>query len=235
MTKKVLLTVGALLALVIIVAGIRVGLLLRSIGSYRTYWQNEAAKSPVADSIIYIALGDSAAQGIGASSPRLGYVGLSAAYIAQQTGRPVKVINISVSGAKLADVIKLQLPQLASLPTADYFTIEAGANDIGSFNESKFKSEFETLLKDLPKGAIVANMPSFNGGRKGHVNKRAYSATQIINNLVAERTDLYLANLYDSTINQGLLDFGADLFHPSNKGYKNWAKAFTDAIAKTNK
>ncbi len=217
----------------LLIAGIRVGLLLRSISTYRTYWQKEAAKNPAPDSIVYIALGDSAAQGVGASNPRLGYVGLTADYIASKTGKSVHVINISVSSAKLADVIKKQLPQLASLPRADYLTIEAGANNMGQYEQAKFKAEFETLLKGLPKGSFVANMPSFNGGRKGHVNAGAYSATQTINKLVNDNPDLHLADLYNSTLNQGLRDFGADLFHPSNHGYTNWAFAFTKAIGES--
>lgn len=232
-TKTALIVTGIAIAIVVAIAGIRIGLLLRSIGTYRSYWKKEAARNPESGELTYIALGDSAAQAVGATSVRRGYVGLTAEYIAKKTGKNVHIINISVTGAKIADAIKIQIPQLATLPKPDYITIEIGANDMASYDASAFKQEFETLLKKLPPGTIVANMPSFNGGRKGKVNPSAYSATQTINRLVASHSEFILADLYKSTINQGFLDFGADLFHPSNRGYHNWANAFMNEIDKT--
>ena len=233
MPKIVLFALGAVFALLIIITGIRIGLLLRSVSSYRSYWHKDAAKTPAPDSLTYIALGDSTAQGIGASSPRRGYVGLVAEFITKQTGRPVRVINISVSGAKVANAINKQLPQLATLPKADYITIEIGANDIAKLDEVVFRTQFEDLLKKLPSGVYVANIPSFKGGKKANLDSSAFAASQIIGQRVTERTDLHLVKLYETTSNQGILDFAVDLFHPSNRGYKNWARAFTDAIAKS--
>ena len=227
--KMTLIITGAVLGLLILVAGARLGLLVRSLTTYKTYWQKEAARPIEPDELVYIALGDSAGQGIGATSPRRGYVGLFAKHLEEKTGKKIHVINISVSGDKLADAIKNQLPQLASLPKADYMTIEIGANDMATYNEETFKTEFAQILQGLPKDTYVANMPSFNGGRKGHVNPNAYAATQLINTLVGERSDLRLADLYSATVNQNIFDFGADLFHPDNSGYKKWAKAFINA------
>ena len=47
----------------------------------------------------YVAIGDSAAQGIGASRPDRSYVGVLADDIHAATGRSVRVINLSISGA----------------------------------------------------------------------------------------------------------------------------------------
>ena len=43
--------------------------------------------------LLYVALGDSAAQGIGASSAQHGYVGLIAQRLRDTTGRPVQVVE----------------------------------------------------------------------------------------------------------------------------------------------
>lgn len=230
MNRPVLIGAGIFVALLLVVAGIRIGLLIRSVSSYKTYWQKEAAKTPDQGVLIYIALGDSTAQGIGASSPRRGYVGLVAEYLQVKTGKPVHVINISVSGAKISDAIKTQLPQLKNLPKPDYVTIEIGANDMQRYDEQTFTQEFQALLNDLPTGTYVSNMPSFKGGRYGKLNDNAIAASRVISSLLVQRTDLSAVDVYGATSGQNLRDFGADLFHPSNNGYKNWGYAFMTAI-----
>lgn len=226
MTKTVIITVGAVATLAVAVAGVRIGLLLSSVALYKAYWQKEAAKTPESGALVYIALGDSTAQGIGASSARRGYVGLVAEHLARKTGKPVHVINISVSGAKLADAIAKQLPQLKKLPKPDYVTIEIGANDMPGYNSEKFRLEFSELLNGLPSGTYVANMPSYMSGRLSKFNTNAVDASELIAELMATHPDLRMVDVYDATRTQNILDFGADLFHPSNRGYKNWAHAF---------
>lgn len=230
MIKNILLAIGILAGLFLVITGVRVLLLLRSVTSYKNYWSTLAGKEAPESSIIYIALGDSAAQGVGASSASSGYVGLVAKHLAGVTGKPVKVINISVSGAKLRDIIDKQVPQLRSLPKADYISIEAGANDMATFDPIVFKSDFKKLVEKLPAGTYVANMPSFKGGRKGVLDKNAQNASQIISEQVAARPDLHIVNLYKATMQQNLLNFAADLFHPNDSGYQNWANAFIEAI-----
>jgi acyl-CoA thioesterase-1 len=55
---------------------------------HRTYWRERAKRD---GDLLYVALGDSAAQGIGASRPDRGYVGLLARRISRRTGRRVRV------------------------------------------------------------------------------------------------------------------------------------------------
>ncbi|MHB8274889.1 MAG: hypothetical protein ACYDC9_09005 [Dermatophilaceae bacterium] len=66
---------------------------------------------------MYVTLGGSAAQGVGASSPRRGYVSLVAEQLSRSTGRPVRVINLSRSGARVRDVVDEQQPRLAGMPS----------------------------------------------------------------------------------------------------------------------
>ena len=233
MTKNMLIAVGTITALIILVAGVRVGLLIRSLSTYKTYWQKEAVKKPVPGSLIYIALGDSTAQGIGASSAGQGYVGLVEKHLEQKTGKPVHVINISVSGAKISDAIKNQLPRLKNFPRADYVTIEIGANDVPVYDRNTFKREFSQLLKLLPDQTVVANMPSFRGGRMGKLDDNAVDASKVIAELLAGYPNMRLADVYQATRQQNIRDFGADLYHPSNSGYQNWAQAFVRAIDTT--
>src|SRR5690606_20312357 len=99
------------------------------------------------DDLVYVALGDSTAQAIGASKPEYGYVGLVKEYLENKTNKNVAVINISVSGAKLSDVIAEQIPKLKDLPKADVLTIEIGANDVINFNRKKFEKDFRSIAQ----------------------------------------------------------------------------------------
>jgi acyl-CoA thioesterase-1 len=234
MIKYMLLGIGGLLLLILLVTGIRIVLLRHSVGVYSAYWQKENAKPLEPGALVYIALGDSTAQGIGASNPRKGYVGLMADYIAQQTGKKVQVINISVSGAKVDDLVKTQLPQLKNLPKPDFMTVEIGANDIGAFNADSFKIEYTDFLNGLPAGVIVSDVPSFKGTIHGNLDAKVLQANQIITLLMAEKPQFYVAHLYADTSNQGYFNGAADTFHPNDHGYKNWAKAFKDTLDTNN-
>ncbi len=61
-------------------------------------WWREHAKTE--GDLLYVALGDSTAQGIGASRPGNGYVGILADRIRALSGRTVRTVNLSVSGAR---------------------------------------------------------------------------------------------------------------------------------------
>ncbi|MBW3639915.1 MAG: hypothetical protein KY451_08715, partial [Actinobacteria bacterium] len=80
------------------------------VDAYASAWKQPRGEP---GGLVYVALGDSAAQGIGASSLQRGYISLVADRLAGSTGRPVQVINLSSSGARIRDVIEEQLPELA--------------------------------------------------------------------------------------------------------------------------
>ena len=71
-------------------------------------WWREQAK--VDGDLLYVALGDSTAQGIGASRPVNGYVGILADRIRALSGRTVRTVNLSVSGARVADLPCFHFP-----------------------------------------------------------------------------------------------------------------------------
>ncbi len=76
-------------------------------------------------------IGDSAAQGIGASRPDHSYVGVLAKHLRAHSERPVRVANLGVSGATVGLAVATQLPKLAELEP-DILTVSIGANDIAS-------------------------------------------------------------------------------------------------------
>lgn len=220
MTKRVLTVVGFLIVVLVFVEIIGLLQLRASLASYAAYWRERSSQP---GEITYVALGDSAAQSIGATRPQKGYVGLLAARLEAQSGQTVRVVNLSVSGAKIRDVIDKQIPQLQNYDP-DFVTIEIGANDIVSFEAKKFEADYAELAPLLPKNTVIATMPNF-GGRIERTAAVA-SANQIII-AAAKEPALPVADLYGYTKSrESPLAYAADFFHPNNRGHKNWADAF---------
>jgi len=198
-----------------------------SVNRYHDFW---AAKANETGEITYLALGDSAAQGIGATNPMKGYVGLIANNIEGKSGKSVRIVNISKTGAKFDDYLKEQAPVIATLKP-DIITIQIGANDIKLFNADEYRAKFKEVLKTLPDGTFVSNMPLFNsrpgstaGGKQG---------SEIIQEELRNYPNLHFVDLQrETTEHQSVFGFAPDLFHPNNISYKNWANAFLKEIDK---
>ncbi len=192
-----------------------------SVGQYKKFWMQKAQET---GDITYMALGDSAAQGIGASSPGRGYVGLIAKRLEAKTGKKVRVINLSVTGAKLSDYLREQAPQITNY-TPDFVTIEIGANDAKTYDEALFRDEFRQVLATLPAGTYVANLPLFNS--RPSSTKAAKAASAVAQEEVNKNGRMVFVDLQKQTTeHQSIFGFAPDLFHPNNRSYKNWADAF---------
>ncbi len=201
--------------------------------SYKTYWDKRAAQNVPDNAITYVALGDSAAQGIGASSPGKGYVGLLADHIASKSGKPVHVVNLSKSGATIQDVVESQLPALNKLNVSkdSIITLEIGANDAGrGTSPASFNEQADKLFNFLPPQAIVSDLPSFLSTRK-RAQEPAVLALNAILQEQAAKHGLKLAPLHQTTKDRNNWSTNAiDFFHPNNSGYNNWYLAFKNAV-----
>lgn len=199
-----------------------------SVSHFKSFWV-ERAKQP--GEITYLALGDSAAQGIGATSPMRGYVGLIANQLAAKTGKKVRIVNLSVTGATVRDCLQTQIPNIKDIK-ADYVTVEIGANDVKAMNADGFTKDIAELLPQLPKNAFVSNMPLFNSRPSSTKPAKNYSV--IIQEAVQKDGRLHFVDLQKQTSeHQSIFGFAPDLFHPNNLSYKNWYQAFWDQIGPT--
>lgn len=227
MQKRILLSLAAIIICLVLVEIVNLLELKANIGRYTNYWR---AQTTANGNFTYVALGDSAAQGLGASKPELGYVGLLAKQIAQATGKRVRIVNLSVSGAQIEDVINKQLPELKNYKP-DLLTVEIGANNVTHWNPTLFTKQYNQLAQALPPGTIISNIPYF-GGRIRR-NTQAIVASQII----AQAADTYHLKLVDlqsyTREHQSIRNYSWDLFHPSNRGYRNWDAAFWQVIEPT--
>src|SRR6201996_9629582 len=67
---------------------------------------------------LWVVLGDSTAQGLGAPGPQGGYVGQTLHQLRRTTGRHWRGLNPSVAGALIRDVLANQITQLDGQPPA---------------------------------------------------------------------------------------------------------------------
>lgn len=221
-----MLIIFALLAVLLILVEIVFLMRLKSnIDNFAQYWNNRSNES---GDITYVALGDSAAQGLGAGDPENGYVGILARRLATKTGKSVRVVNLSKSGARLKDVIDTQLPQLDKYKPV-LITLDIGGNDIKNFDAQKYETEMKEIINKLPKGTYISDVPYFttyfwNNTKVDEANRIFYSITK--------DSDLNIVPLHKYTKDRisRWRDFAADWFHPNNRGYKVWADAFWSKV-----
>ena len=191
-------------------------------------WWRDHAKVP--GELLYVAIGDSAAQGIGASAPDRSYVGVLADHVRLATGRTVRVVNLSVSGATVGLAVRDQLPKFAGL-RPDLVTVSIGANDIADWDAEAFEAGLRDLFAALPEHAIVADLPCFH---LPHNERKVAVANRILRELAAEHR-LTVVPLHATTKRQGLrsiaTQFANDMFHPNDRGYRVWADAFLPELS----
>jgi acyl-CoA thioesterase-1 len=191
---------------------------------YADYWQREINKPTQENEIVYGVLGDSTAQGIGSSDPSHSYPALFARYLQEKTGRPVHIINVSKSGGRTTDVLDKQITELQKFKP-DVITLGVGANDIyhGTTQEEIAKN-FEKIIKQLPSGTIIAEIPYLMWPGK---NTEAKFINSELQKIATDHNDK-IVPLYAVTRHNHikLNAYSLDFFHPSDRGYKDWAEVF---------
>ena len=192
-------------------------------------WWRDHAKQP--GEVLYVAMGDSAAQGIGATRPDHSYVGVLARDIRAVTGRSVRVVNLSVSGATVELAVRDQLPKFAKF-RPDVVTVAIGANDIAKdrWDPEVFERGIREIFSVLPGHALVANLPFFYFP---HNERKVLLANRILRG-VADEFGLTVVPLHTVTRLRGvrrmLTHFADDFFHPNDHGYRIWADAFRPSL-----
>ncbi|GAA4163257.1 hypothetical protein GCM10022286_23460 [Gryllotalpicola daejeonensis] len=209
-------------------------ILAENIPVHSAYWR---ARRELPGDILYVAIGDSAAQGIGASRPARSYVGVIAKRLEKLSRKSIRVINLGISGATLGIALDKELPRFERLKPAllenAIVTVSIGANDVAGWDSARFAAQIDELLgrvARLAPHAIVADLPSFYflpGERKATEGNRMLRAA-------AARHGLRVVDLHETMRREGMrgvaTQFAGDLFHPNDRGYDVWANAFMDAV-----
>jgi lysophospholipase L1-like esterase len=174
---------------------------------------------------LWVVLGDSTAQGIGAASWEEGYVGQLHRALNEGTERPWRVVNLSRSGARAADVLDRQLPALRELTSPpDLVTCAIGANDIVRRTPTPdLLDRLRRIMAALPERAVIATLP------QGLSPERTEAANRVIRD-EAPGAGLLVADVWARTGPPWHGKLAADRFHPGALGYADWAAAFADVL-----
>jgi acyl-CoA thioesterase-1 len=179
---------------------------------------------------LWVVLGDSTAQGLGAPSPMGGYVGQVLAELRQRTGQQWRVLNLSLSGGLIRDVLRDQLPRLPAV--ADLVTCGIGANDIFYSAPARLFADLRALIGAVPDETVLLDLPRPTG-IWGIVGRASVPYVTRINQTIhraAGARGLAVAEVSAHFLPPWTGKFASDCFHPSQDGYRDWARALLAAI-----
>ena len=132
---------------------------------YAARWAQQNQDTLSGRGPLWVVLGDSMSQGIGASTFEGGWVNQAALQLAQ-AGRPYRVLNLSRTGATSQDLVERQLPELQDLAThtdwvpPSLVTVLIGANDmLHKASRRQLPNRYRRLMDGLPPRTIVARIP----------------------------------------------------------------------------
>ncbi len=199
----------------------------RQVAPYAAAWRAANAAALLDDAPLWVALGDSMTQGIGASDPQRGWVGqLRERW--ETEGRRYRVVNLAVTGARVQDLLDHQLPALHRLEQlghpAALVTVLVGSNDIVSRRlRPGVEQRFEALLDRLPPGTVVGNLP--NPHREvqrmdAELRRRDHEGTLRLADFRRDGPATWV----------GLV--ASDWFHPNDRGYARMADVVDGALAR---
>ena len=232
--------------------GIAVGRLMRldsQRGDYRKDWEDHALATlselralpkDVPDSerpYTILALGDSAAQGIGANTVQEGYVPRFAAAVQQALGREVALLNLSMSGATAESMVLTQLPQVKGLGLGtdipiDLCVMDIGGNDVmlKTLPVESFEARMDQIYRQLPEGSLIGNIANFGVLKNAELRAADMSAT--MDRLAVQHghhpVDLRAVTSAHSPVKYFTSRHAADMFHPNSASYAEWAQEYLD-------
>lgn len=192
--------------------------------------------------VMYVALGDSTAHGIGARSPGQNYV--SRLYERVRAVYPrARLQNFGVSGATAADVVNGQLARAVQL-RPDLVTLSVGPNDITrGLDVDEYERDIETILRTLrdeTAAVVVVNLipdltvtPRFRGREQAAaVGQRVALFNEALSRQAkahgAEVVDLYLPSQREVPQRPELI--AGDGYHPSDLGHARWAELMWQGV-----
>lgn len=196
---------------------------------YAVWWESHNRVALAGRGPLWVALGDSMTQGIGASAPDRGWAGQLSQRLGQR-GWDHRLVNLGVTGARVGDVLDRQLPALERLEALDpeagegpaLVTVVIGSNDVVVRRHRRgLAARFEQLLDRLPEGALVANLPN------PHREARAVDA------LLRERAEagrLVLVDMRREGPRSWRGRLASDWFHPNDRGYADLADVVERAV-----
>ena len=192
----------------------------RQIEPYARAWERHNRAAAAAEGPLWVALGDSMAQGVGASAYDRGWVGQLAASVPDY-----RLVNLSVYGGRVTDVVERQIPAMLSLGVEpDLVTVVIGSNDLISRRlREALPAALGEMLRLLPAGTVIGSQP---GGRPGSLEFNR----QVDDAAAAGRVTV--ADFRDPRMRSWRGKLSSDHFHPNDAGYAGMAQIVAEAVAR---
>ncbi len=189
---------------------------------YAEAWDQHNALALRADGPLWVALGDSSSQGVGASTWKNGWIHQVADQLRAETGDPWRVIVLAMSGGRFNDVVDHQMPAFRAAELEPQLTTcVIGSNDLmwrrGTDN---IVSDAQATMQVLPSATLVSRLNG-PGPRPKALNAVFEQAS--------ERGDVDLFNIWNWPSGRGAL--AADHIHPSDVGYAHMTELAWLAIS----
>lgn len=188
---------------------------------YHQRWDTHNEQARHGDGPLWVALGDSSTQGVGASAWEHGWVHTILDRLRARTGERWRIVNLSMSGGRFSDVSERQVPIAHKLlRKPDLITCVIGGNDMmWRPRTAGIYSDAEAATTALPEGTFLS--------RVGGTSARSNYINEIFERAAAAR-DLALFSIWDWPTGYGAM--AADRFHPGDIGYGYMADLVWDAI-----
>jgi lysophospholipase L1-like esterase len=222
--RQIVIILGSFALALFLFVGINVLLAAGNAATYPKYWQDQAVQPVSTNSIRLVALGDSIMQAIGAAHPQDGIAGRIATYLQSKTGRPVHIINVSVGGATIQEIIDQQLPKV-DLKQADLIILATATDLERRVPLDTYEANLRALLRALPPDKTIFSDLPLEPGRE------AYQAAF---QRLADERGIQRADFARVFRGEGRrLDIFSWLFpHLNSKGYEYWFRAFQPEVDK---
>lgn len=191
--------------------------------------------------VTYAVMGDSTAAGVGGTYEQ----GLAVS-TAKELGRRYSVTmkNVAVSGARMRDVRRLQLPLIEPL-RPDIVLLSAGANDVTHLTPvHSMRADLRAIVQALTAAnrnvkIVITGSPDMGSPPRIPRLLRGIASlrTKQVNRMFREeaaRLGLRFAPIAEVTgplFRRDRSLFAADRFHPNDRGYATWIPVLNEALA----
>lgn len=191
---------------------------LADVAPFAAAWEEHNRRAAAADGPLWVVLGDSMAQGIGASAAGHSWAGR----LAERLDPSYRMVNLSHHGARTGDALERQWAMARKLGPIDLVTVMVGSNDLFRRELRRdLPTRFRALLDALPADAAVANLP--NPARE------AREVDALLRDRA--RSGLVVADMTGSRTTSWRGKLAPDHFHPNDRGYAAIADVWFDALA----
>jgi acyl-CoA thioesterase I len=190
--------------------------------------------------LLYVVMGDSTAAGRGA---HYGIAQATADHLSKSTS--LNMINLGISGAKLNDIVRDELPEAIKLKP-DLVLLSVGANDVTHFTSNhSIESSLNTILDGLahnnPDVKVVVTgspelgaVPRFAQPLRWFARIETERVNKVMEPVAKSHKAIWtpLAAETGSFFSKDHSLFAPDKFHPNDRGYATWVPFLNAALDK---